>query len=489
MKKVVKTVSLLLVMILMVSMLGTLTGCNKKAEDTNVVTLYMMKSIDNTGSYDLVMEKANKIIEEKLGLTLDLKLIDQGNYMEKINTLTQSAEPMDLFFLSDHNTYLRYIKQDVILPLDDLLKDHGNAILEKVDEAAWDMVKYDGKIYAVKNHGTYSTANSIVFKKDLVEKYNFDYQNVNSYEDLEVFLKAVKENEPNVYPLSGAVGVTTSQRYVLSPDGTVFDNEKDKYISVFDCDTVMTQWRTMADFYQKGYLPKDIISKNDLAGERKSGKYAVLPNSGYYTEDASKSSAYYGFPCVEKYTGNTPISSASGARICLSSTSTHPEKAMQVLNLIWEDPELSNTLAYGVEGVDYVIDEERSAEIGSKSIIPKQGAEQNWAIWHNWIGPLWDQWDSSWNRIESLENMQEMNKHGATVKSLGFDFNNENVKAEHAQCCAVYEECRPVFSNGCMNNFDEYLASAKNKFQNAGLDKVLAEKNKQYSEWKKAQNR
>ena len=71
MKKVVKTVSLLLVMILMVSMLGTLTGCNKKAEDTNVVTLYMMKSIDNTGSYDLVMEKANKIIEEKLLLVND----------------------------------------------------------------------------------------------------------------------------------------------------------------------------------------------------------------------------------------------------------------------------------------------------------------------------------------------------------------------------------------------------------------------------------
>lgn len=484
MKKILKMLSLLLVMVMMVSM----AGCKREsAEDTNVVTLYMMKSIDKTGSYDLVMEKANEIIQEKLGYTLDLKLIDSGNYADKINVLVSSAEPMDLFFLSDHNTYLRYIKQDSILPLDDLLKDHGSAILEKVDEAAWDMVRYNDNVYAVKNHGTYSIANSIVFRKDLVEKYNFDYQNIKSYADLEVFLKAVKENEPNVYPLSGAVSVETSQRYVTLPDGTVYDNEQDKFISIFDCDDVMTMWRTMADYYQKGYLPKDIISKSDLAGERKSGKYAVLPNSGYYTEDASKSSAYYGFPCVEKYIGNTPISSSSGGRICLSSTSTHPEKAMQVLNLIWEDPELSNTLAYGVEGVDYVIDEERSAEIGSKAIIPKQGDEQNWAIWHNWIGPLWDQWDSSWNRIESLENMQEMNKNGVRVKSLGFDFNNENVKAQHAQCSAVYQECIKVFSVGCMNNFDEYFESAKAKFANAGLEKVLAEKNSQYESWKKAQ--
>lgn len=486
MKKLSKILSLVLALVLVVS---AMSGCKKEAVDDNVITLYMMKAIDNTGSYDLVMEKANEIIKEKLGYTLDLKLIDKGNYAEKINVLLSSAEPMDLFFLSDQNTYLRYIKQDIVLPLDDLLKEHGSAILEKVDEAAWDMVRYDGKVYAVKNHGTYSTANSIVFKKDLVEKYNFDYQNVNSYDDLEVFLKAVKENEPNIYPLSAAVGVETSQRYVLSPDGTVFDNDKNEFISVFDCDTIMNQWKTMADFYQKGYLPKDIISKSDLAGERKSGKYAVLPNSGYYTEDASKSSAYYGFPCVEKYTGNTLISSASGARICLSSTSIHPEKAIQVLNLIWEDPELSNTLAYGVEGVDYVVNEERTAEIGSKSVIPKTGAEQNWAIWHNWIGPLWDQWDSPWNTVESLQNMQEMNTKGITVKSLGFDFDNERVKTEHAQCSAVYEECRPVFSNGCMNDFEEYLASAKAKFENAGLSKVLEEKNRQYSEWKKEQNK
>ena len=486
MKKTAKILSFVLALTMVLSLF---TGCGKKAADTDVVTLYMMKAIDNTGSYDLVMEKANEIIKEKLGYTLDLKLIDKGNYAEKINVLVSSAEPMDLFFLSDQNTYLRYIKQDSILPLDDLLKEYGSAILEKVDDIAWDMVKYNDEIYAVKNNGTYSIANSIVFKKDLVEKYNFDYQNCNTYEDLEVFLKAIKENEPNIYPLSGTVGPSVSQRYVSSPDGTVFDNDKNEFISIFDCDFIMNQWKTMADYYKKGYLPKDIISKNDLDGEKKSGKYAVLPNSGYYTEDASKSSAYYGFPCVEKYTGNTLISSASGARICLSSTSTHPEKAMQVLNLIWEDPELSNTLAYGVEGVDYVIDEERSKEIGSKSVIPKSGDEQNWAIWHNWIGPLWDQWDSSWNTVESLQNMQEMNKNGTVTKSLGFDFDNDAVKAEHAQCSAVYEECRLVFAYGCMDDFDEYLASAKAKYETAGLAKVLEEKNRQYDEWKKAQNK
>ncbi len=480
MKKLLKAVSVFLA----VSMLVPMAGCGKKAADDNVVTMYMMKAIDSTESYDLVMEKANAIIKEKLGYTLDLKLIEQGNYAEKLNVLVSSAEPMDLFFLTDNSTYINYIEQDSILQLDDLLKKYGSAIMAKVEDVAWDMVRYKDGIYAVKNNGTYSIAKSMVFKKDLVEKYGFDYQSVETLEDLEPYFKMIKENEPNIYPTSG-VTPKVSERYISNTDGTVFDNDDDKFISIFDCDEIVDSWRTRADFYKKGYIPKDILSKNDLAGELKSGKYAVMNDSGYYTEDASKSSNYYGFPCVEKYTGNTMISSVSGARMCISSTSTHPEKAMQVLNLIWEDPELSNTLAYGVEGVDYVIDEERSAQIGSKSVIPKSGDEQHWAIWHNFIGPLWDQWDSSWNRKDSLETMQKMNAEGKIAKCLGFTFDSEPVKASFAQCGAIYQECRQIFAYGCMDNFDEYLASAKQKFETSGLDKVLEEMNKQYSEWKK----
>lgn len=461
-----------------------LSGCGKKEEEDNaVVTMYMPKAIDSVASYDAVMAKVNEMIQEKLGCTLDLKLIDMGNYAEKINVLVSSGEPMDLFYLSDNTTYLNYIRQDSVLQLDSLLKKYGKAILEKVDDAAWDMVRYKGDIYAVKNNGTYSVANSIVFKKDLVEKYGFDYKNVNSLQAMEPYLKTIKENEPKVYPYAGQSG-KTSQRYVTLTDGIVFDNDNEEYIAILDCEDAVSDYKIKADYYQKGYIPKDIISKDDLKGEMKAGKYAILDSPGYYTEDGSKSTSYYGFPCVETYTGNTIISSANGARMCISSSSTHPEKAIQVLNLIWEDPEISNTLAYGIEGTDYVIDEERTAEIGSKSVIPRSGSEQTWAIWHNWIGPLWDQWDSPWNRVEALERMKEMNKDAIIAKCFGFNFDNTPVKAEEARCSAIYEECRRVFNYGCMDNFEQYLEATRKKYKDAGIDKVVEEINRQYKEWK-----
>lgn len=40
-----------------------------------------------------------------------------------------------------------------------------------------------------------------VFKKDLVEKYNFDYKSVQTLKDLEPYLETLKENEPGITPV------------------------------------------------------------------------------------------------------------------------------------------------------------------------------------------------------------------------------------------------------------------------------------------------
>ena len=40
-----------------------------------------------------------------------------------------------------------------------------------------------------------------VFTKEYVDKYNIPYESIHSLEDLEPWLKIIKENEPGVVPL------------------------------------------------------------------------------------------------------------------------------------------------------------------------------------------------------------------------------------------------------------------------------------------------
>ena len=465
-------------------------GCEKKETSSSsgeTIHWYISKCSENTSSKDAVMKEANKIIEKELGVTLELHLIDMGSYDEKMRTMLATREEMDICFIRTADQYLTGVKNGSFMELtDELLEKHCPDILAKNNDYVWKLAEVDGKLWGIKGQGPLADNPSMVFKKDLVEKYNFDYKSVKSLADLEPYLETIKQNEPNIYPLLYQTPDTTSTRFTDSNiTGLIYDEEKQEYISELEAEAILTRWQIRHKYYQKGYIPKDANTRSEYLTECKSGNYAVMCNTGYYSEDGSKATAAYGFPCVETSMGVRPIVTKSGSINCISSTSKNPEKALEVLNLIWKDPYLHNTLAYGVEGIDYTIDEKRSAEIGEKSVIPNSGNMQTWCIWHNWLGPLWQQWDSGWNRRESLDQMRELNETAAISSALGFRFDPENVKTEYAKVSSVRNEYDKIFNTGCMENYEEYLSDARQKMKNAGIDAVIAEANKQFKQWQK----
>lgn len=464
-----------------------LVGCKDKSEgDIPTIVWYISKPIDNMTSYDVVMSEANKIIEKEIGARLEFKMIEYGAYDEKLNVLCASGDEFDICYIADTAKFQQYAKSGAFLPVDDLLKEYGQDILAKQDAISADFSKFEGKQYAVDNCGAYSVAQSWVFRKDLVDKYNFDYKNVKSIDDLESYLKLIKENEHGIIPMFHQLCDFVSQdRIYSSVEGIMFDENEEEFILRLDIPEELEFLRKKSEFYKKGYIASDAISREG-ASERNSGKYAVFSNGGYYSEDGSKATAMFGFPCVETFIGNTVIAPKLCDRNAISSTSKNPEKAMQLLNLIWKDENLLNLLAYGVEGINYTVNEERTKEIGQKSIDVQSGNKQTWAIWHNWLGNLWAQWDSQWNRKEALEQIKNTNENAVLSKTIGFSFNTEPVKAEAAKVNAAAEEVGPVLEAGCMDDFDSYVASAREKMMGAGAQAVIDEMNKQYKEWKKA---
>lgn len=469
---------------------STFTSC-KKSNDTateeNVITWYMSKSCENISSKDTVMKEANKILGENLGLELDLRLVDMGNYQQKLNVILSSREEFDICFITNGDQFIKNAKEGAFVELtDEMLNEYAPDIVERTLDYMWKLPTVGGHRYGIKGEGPLAMHPSIVFRKDLVEKYNFDYKSVTCLADLEPYLQIIKENEPNVFPLLRQTPDKTSLRYTDRDfAGLVFDEEKGEYVCELDVDEIVEEYRLRSEYYKKGYMPKDANTRTEYMTECKSGNYAVMCNTGYYTADGSKTAAAYGFPCLEASMGLKPITTKSGSVNCISTTSKKPEKALALLNEVWKNDYLLNTLAYGVEGVDYTIDEKRSEEIGSKSVIVNSGAMQTWGIWHNWLGPLWTQWDSGWNKVEALKEMEELNKTAAVSEVFGFKFNPEKVKSEYAKVSSVKETYSIIFSAGCMEDFDQYLADARKKLADAGIDKVIDELNKQFKQWQK----
>lgn len=471
-------------------MAASITGCGSKKKDDEVpqVSWYLLKPIDTMSSQEYVEDEVNKILKERIGAELKLNLLDAGSRSEKMNLIISSGETFDLM-MTDTTGPLSLVvnlRRNAFLDLSDLYEKYGQGIKEKIDPRGIEACTVDGKLLLIPSEGKYVGETAYVFKKDLVEKYGFDYKSVKSLEDLEPYCEIIKQNEPLVTPLYITASSDLTQPVNKNYTGTavsclMFDEVNEKFVSVYDVNK--EEYRLKNKFYNKGYIAKDAFTKQDAA-EGKNGRYAVLRDTGAHTEDSSKATAFYGFPTVETLVGTSligPTSFSSGNAI--SVTSKHPDKAMQVLNEVWADPYISNTIAYGVEGVDYKVVSGTTNE--DKSVLPNSGNEQKWAIYHNWIGPLFDQWDSTWNSKESLMKMKHDNETAETSKACGFLMDTSNFDAEIAAISEIETASQTVLRVGNMEDFDSYYADLEKKLDNAGINKLINNVNKQYAEWKK----
>lgn len=466
---------------------------NKSSGEPTEITWYMMKSNSNMSSQEEVEKAVNKSLIDRHNLKLKLKLVDSGSWKEKINVVISSGEEYDVCFTSSWtNSFTENLRRNAFADISKYLDEYGSDIRKKVDSRAWEAVTVDGKIYGIPSQTPYIRQNSFVFKKDLVDKYNFDYKSVKCLKDLEPYLEILKKNEPDIIPLAISASMDLTEPYegytsVLDCNFMKYSEAEDRLVENFDLR--LDEYRTRYEYYKKGYIAKDAFTRKDK-NEGKTGKYAVMSDSGAYTEDASKSSAYYGFPCYETLVyqqSNIDDGAFIAMANAVSITSKHPDKAVQLLNEVWKDPEISNTLAYGIEGIDYkVVSGKGTPEM---SIEPKEGAQATWGIAHNIIGPLWDQWDSSWNRLDALNAMRKLNEETPVSGSLGFKFDPTPVKSEIAAINEVTTGTNLVFKTGSMEDFDSYVKEYRAKRDSAGFRKVVAEANRQFEEWKKTRGK
>ncbi len=485
MKKNIKKITALLMTtaVLVLSATGCAQLTGKTQED--VIVWYMQKPTSDMSHQNMVEEAANEIIYKELGVKLKFEFVDSGAWAEKKNVLISSGEEFDI--ISDNGTsFVNNASKMAYVDIGEYLSKYGEDILAKVDKNAWEAVKVNGKVVGIPGQSFYVPYNSFAFKADIVKKYNIDYKDIKTIEDLEPILETIKQNEQGIYPICALANTPIPMQFsdnevYSTVSGIMFDIENDKFISEIDSQWFLKRTKITNDFYKKGYIPADAISKTETVSEIKSGKYAIFTGR----RNAEKTSSLYGFECVESDPTYGYINSANilNSVNAVSRTSKHPDKAIQVLNLIWKDRNLSNLLAYGIENVDYEVVSGKGTD--DISILPKSGNEVKWSIWHNWLGPLWDQWDSTWNRTEALEEMRRLNEEASCSPILGFYPELSELKTECAAISSIQKEAASVFCTGSMPDYDAYVNTVKTKYKDAGIDKVIDTMQKQYEEWKK----
>lgn len=433
----------------------------------------------------MVQEEMNKYLMEKINTTVDITMIDWGDYSKRMPVITASGENYDIAFTSSWAyDYLPNATRGAFLPINDLLDKYGQGIKEQLDPRFLTGSQIDGQNYAVPVNKELASQWVWRFNKQYVDKYNMDITKIRTLEDLEPYLQQIKDNEPaDITPLAVPKGFKPylAFDFLLGdefPVGINMNGDTGKYVNVLESDELKSSLKTIRKYYQAGYLRKDVATLEGI-DNIKTGKWFVdREQTQPYAELGWSRSAGYDIVTTPMQDPVIFTGSATGAMHAISANSKNPERAMMFLNLLNTDPYLRNLINYGIEGTHY-------KKISDNVIEDLPAMKDGFQMPGFALGNLFLTYMHKEDPADKWEAFKEFNNSAKVAPSFGFNFNPDPVKTEVASISAIVKEFYPSIMTGAVDP-DEHLPKAIEKLKAAGLDKVIAEAQKQYDEWKAA---
>lgn len=458
---------------------GNNTQANEQASTDEHVELLWYLIGTPQQDLDTVMEKVNEYTKEKINATIDLRLLDWGEFNDRMQVITTSGEAYDIAFTSSWaNNYALNARRGAFLGLNDLMDQYGKEMKELIDPAFLEGAKMDGELYAVPTNKEVGQQAVLSFNNELVEKHGLDISTVNSIADLEPLLAVIKEKEPNVSPIATFDAFLPFDSILQEemPFAFRLDGNTDEVINKYEEEITMETLKTMHSYYNKGFIRPDAATSTDSWPLETPNWFVRKELYQPYAESIWSRSAGYEIvtrPLQEPYVFN---GSVTGSMQAISATSKNPERAMMFLNLLNSDPYLRNLLDKGIEGVHYEENED-----GKIKDLPARVEKYNmpsFAIGNQLILKLYeddpeDKWDA----------FKEFNENSIPSPVLGFYFDSNPVRSEIAAISNVSSEFAPALLKGAVDP-EQYIPAFNEKLKQAGMDKVLEEIQKQYDEWK-----
>lgn len=454
------------------------------------LTVAFLSWVPQPADLSKVEAALNEKLREKIDAEVKLMPINGGEYQQKINLMLQNGDELDLLVTGTGLGYYVQAATGQLTELDGLLAAQGKGISEALGDYLAATLAADGKTYAVPVLQSYSSATTFVMRQDLVDKYGINVDEIRTMEDLEAVFATIKQGEPDVVPVvpespgSGVFGLGIDVLYdPLGDTIGVLPNygQGTTVTNLFETEEYKTWVYRLRDWYNKGYILPDAATNNETAAALLAAGRGFGHFTGVAVGAADTATTSYGMPMAAATIGQSFISGGNIAQIswAIARQSKNPEKAMEFLNLLYTDAEIVNLIDYGIEGEHYekVSDGVIRYPEGLTAANHPYNFNLSWEFGNIFLSHVLegtdpDIWDKS----------QAANDAALTSKALGFVVDVEPIKNEIAAVTSVIGQYLVVLGTGSVDP-DKYLPEFINKLKEAGIDKIVAEKQRQLDEW------
>lgn len=435
-------------------------------------------------------EAVSAAITEYLKDTLNVKvkLVFPGDYETQTQMALAAGEDIDICWTGNWGfDYLTNVAKEAFYPLDELLAEYGQGIVELLPEFGLDACKVNGVTYAIPNYQIWVDYNALYITEEAAAKYNYDPTTLTSYKDLEPLMAQIKADNPDSYPL--VIGYSANPFTRCRPElnyteisgiknvgGVQLDDETCRVVNIYELPQIQEFFQTIYDWNQKGYIRSDSaqMEEEDMVAAMQNGESVMILNT-YKPGDEVTQEPRFGQELITAPYGDPVVTTGQvqATLTAITANCKNPERAMMLLNAVNTDPVLYNMLCFGIEGVHYNLQDGYAIPVEGTTYDPKD----DWAIGNQFNGYLREGQDAN-----TWEVTKELNDSAIAVPTLGFTFDPSSVSTQIAAVASVVDEYHDTLTNGSLDPdvvYPEFMA----KLEAAGVDAVLAEMQTQIDAW------
>ncbi|WP_121613452.1 extracellular solute-binding protein [Mesobacillus foraminis] len=281
-------------LLLLLVLAAFLSGCSGKTETTSStkdgVTELSIFAPQGVGNTNLSTNFFTKEIEKKFNVSIKWQTTtyDATSASQKRQISLASGDYPDAYLLVpwvDHfstNDLIKYGKQGVLLPLNDLIKEHApniQKVLDTNEQFKAMTVSPDGNIYGISHlnecyHCTWPF--KMWINNDWLKKLNLSMSKTT--EDFRSVLEAFKNQDPNgngkkdEVPLSGAISIPDTNVIPFLMNGFIYDDGKKRLLlnnGKVEFAADKPEWKQGLEYihslYKEGLLDPGAFTQNNDA--------------------------------------------------------------------------------------------------------------------------------------------------------------------------------------------------------------------------------
>lgn len=432
----------------------------------------------------------DKLIEKGADFVLQMQRVSSFyEYYDEIKSHIKDGDQVDILYTGGtldlgkaggmSDSYMYAYQNDLLMPLDDYFNSEaGQALYEVFDEKCWKSVSINGEIYGFNISPHIGMVSTVLATNEVIDKYNLDSDGVTN--DLTSLLPMVASMSDEEYPVEfndnlQEIMMFLGYEFIELP--IALDAERGAF-NFFEDSKCTDYLESVRSFYELGYLDPN------TQGERWSASI-TLPLDGI--PDLFDSFIDYVYWPVTTLKVETEKSAVG-----ISKTSQYPEECIQLFSWLYTDRELADLLLYGVEGVNYSLDNGLVVPAGENTLNP-------FLKWNT--GLILFTTPSSTDIDNKYESYAEYNATAKMSSLVGFHFNSLGLEDKILELNTIVEkytvlieedknyagndvEVYRTFLTGYDQNLDETLNALNAELKTAGIDELIDEVNRQYDEWK-----